>query len=357
MNPILLLYVFRRLSAMIAFVLLVFMSFLLVFSLLERIGDENAGGTLQTLWDVALLIPELLQKLLPPCCAIGSAVALARLDRRRELLAMRLHGVRRARIALWLAAASSVWLAAYALNSEMGLAASAEHSRERAVRSAGSFLDHQQDLWIHQDGKYIRIENISAGGRLLHGITEFSSREGVLTEILNAQSAAHDQDGWALRSVTMLQRRGPGSWQASRAGAMPWRTQLDPDTIASFNLTPESLSMVQLAANSSRLAEAGLPTIRFRRALWNRIADLLAIPLLILVGLWAASFSAQPRDETVRRAVGLATVGAIAYYFATVIVRQTAVEAGWPAPAGALLPIAAVAALVAVRLAPGRGAG
>ena len=358
MNSILLRYALRRLSALIGLVLLVFMSFFLVFSFLERIGDENATGVLQVAWDVALLAPEFLQKLLPPCCAIGSAVALARFDRRRELLAMRLHGITRARIALWMAVASSVWLAVYVATSEIGLAASAKHSRESAVLSAGSFLDHQEDLWIRQDRRYIRIKNIAAGGQLLHGITEFrAGADGGLAEILDAQSAAHSESGWSLRSITMLQRDRAGRWFSSRADAMPWDTRLNPDTVASFNLAPENLSMLQLAANIKRLAATGLPTIRFQRSLWNRIADLLAIPLLILSGLWAASFAAQPRDEAVKAAAGLATAGAVIYYFSTVIIRQTAVEAAWPAPVGPLLPVVLVAGLVAARLVPARKAG
>ena len=357
MNSILLRYFLYRLSSLIGFVLMVFMSFFLVFSFLERIGDENVAGTLQVLWDVILLIPELLQKLLPPCCAIGSAVALARLDRQRELLAMRLHGVKRTKIALWIAATSIVWLATYALTSEIGLAASAKYSRESAVRGAGSFLDHQEDLWIHQDSKYIRIKNISAGGRLLHRITEFTSEQGSLVEILDAHSAAHGEDGWMLRSLIMMQRDEAGQWHSSRSELMPWQTRLNPDIVASFNLAPDSLSMLQLAGNISRLAKADLPTLRFQRALWNRIADMLAIPLLIVMGLWAAGFAARPRDETVKKAAGLATAGAIVYYFSTVIVRQTGVEAGWPAPAGPLLPVAFIAALVALRLAPRKFSG
>ena len=358
MNSILLRYTLRRLSALIGLVLLVFMSFFLVFSFLEQIGDENATGVLQVAWDVVLLAPELLQKLLPPCCAIGSAVALARFDRRRELLAMRLHGVTRVRIALWMAAASSVWLGTYIATSEIGLAASAKYSRESVVRSAGSFLDHQEDLWIRQESRYIRIKNISAGGRLLHGITEFhAGAEAGLIEILDAQSAAHGENGWTLRSITMLQPDAAGRWISSRSDTMPWQTRLNPDTVAAFNLAPESLSMLQLAANIERLAETGLPTIRFQRSLWNRIADLLAIPLLILSGLWAASFAAQPRDEAVKAAAGLATAGAVIYYFSTVIIRQTAVEAAWPAAAGPLLPVAVVALLVALRLAPAKRSG
>ncbi|MCY4325898.1 MAG: LptF/LptG family permease, partial [Betaproteobacteria bacterium] len=244
MTSILLRYAFRRLSALIGLVLLAFMSFMLVFSFLERIGDDNAPGTLQVLWDVALLIPGLLIKLLPPCCAIGSAVALARLDRRRELLAMRLHGITRARLARWLAAASIVWMAAYLLNSEIGLAASAEQIRENTVRSSGSFLDHQDDLWIRQDDKYIRIKNISAAGRLLHGITEFGAATGRLTEILDAQGAAHNENGWTLRSITMLKRDESGRWLTSRTDTMAWNTRLDPETVESFNLAPDSLSML-----------------------------------------------------------------------------------------------------------------
>ncbi len=349
MTTILFRYLLRRVSFWIATALVTLLAFFFFFALLERIGDEDSPTILLAAWDVTLQLPRLVQQLLPACCAIGTAVALARLESGRELVLMRLHGVRPLRLAGWLAGISLLWVSAYATTTELALGASAAAERAKAIRRAGSYLDAGNDLWLRQASGYARIERISPSGQLLTGVTVLQAQDGRLVSVMSAEKAAYADGSWILRNVTAIERAA-GSWSGASHAARKWDSTLKPAVAASFNLPPDSLSLRQLASNIRQKEAIGQASQVFERVRANRLADFAAIPLLTLAALWTARFAARPRPDAIKLAAGLVVFGAVAYYLIAILVRQLAVESAWPAAAGAWLPAAAVGTIAAARL-------
>lgn len=350
MGTLLFRYVGRRLLKWTAVVFVCVGGLFSTVSLLERIGKSTTGKLMQILWETILKLPELTYHILPASCAIGAAVGLATLENSRELVMMRIIGVRLRRLAAWVAVSGALATLLFIAVSELLLTRSALAKRELQIQRAGSFIDASEDIWVRYPAGFVRIGGLSADGGLLSDLTVFETEHGKLRAVFKAKAAAVDDDKWTLRSVSEI-RSIAGEWIVRHHAKKIWDPEISPQLLASFSISPFHLStsgLLQVIADMHALQQN---PILYELSLWRKLADALSIPLLMLAGLWVVRFNPQPAAGLVQKAAAAALMVAAAFHFGSLAFQQYAAEAGLPPAMGPLVPVVLLALFVLARFA------
>lgn len=227
-----------------------------------------------------LRLPLLLQQVLPMATLAGSMLALLRLSRFSEMVALRAAGVSLGRLSLMLVpvaagvAAASFALAEYAIPSaEAELAAWWRESDPRPASKA---------RWFRIGGEIASVQGVASGGRELHGIRIYRrDPRGLLTSLQSAETGRAVAGGWRLTEVTTvrLTPRGP---ERTRSPEQFWPARFGAaEARALFAPVPH------ISAGAARRALAGEAPVsegpaRFETRLQRRFAEPLA-PLVMLI--------------------------------------------------------------------------
>jgi lipopolysaccharide export system permease protein len=238
-----------------------------------------------------LRLPLLVQQVLPLAALAGSMLALLRLSRFSEMVAIRAAGISLGRLSLMLVpiaagvAAASFFLAEYATpRAEARLAAwwqESDPSPASRVR------------WFRIGGEIASAQGVAAGGRELRGISLYRrDPAGLLSSRLSARTGHEAPGGWRLAGVTIvsLTPRGP---ERSSAREAFWPARFGSEEArALFAPVPH------MPAGAARRALAGEAPVsegpaRFETRLERRFAEPLAPLVMLLLALPLALASSR----------------------------------------------------------------
>lgn len=320
-----------------------------VLTLLENLGDAG-GGPLAALRATMLAMPAVLHAALPACAALGCAVSLALLDGRRELAMMRILGLRRRRLLLWIAAASLLWVALHAATAELLLPKSAALSRDLESQRSGSLVTAADSVWLKTADGYARLDLVTPQGGLLRDVWIFdyggADGGGGLRSVRRARHASYANEAWSLNDVDEA-TVGPGGWTFASRPLAAWPGGPDPSLLASFAIPPASLELGKLRELAASLRALEQNTVQLDLLIWSRLGDELALVGLALAMLALARFRTRSSPGATRGAVIAAIVAVLLFHYFQIIAKQAAVDLGLPGAAGALLPLAGLVPLAA----------
>lgn len=226
-----------------------------------------------------LRLPLLLQQVLPLATLAGSILALLRLGRFSEMVAIRAAGVSLGRLALmFLPVAAGVAAAGFAL---------AEYATPRAEARLAAWWQESDPRpasrarWFRIGGEIASARGVASGGRELRGIRIYRrDRAGLLTARLSAGTGRAVAGGWRLAGVSTVRltprgperRSSPEQFWPARFGAEEARALFAP--------------VPHMSAEAARRALAGEAPVsegpaRFETRLLRRLAEPLA-PLVML---------------------------------------------------------------------------
>lgn len=343
MGLILFRYLFKQLAFWICLTLTIITAFFFFFALLETIGDANNTSVLAAVWQVILKLPKTLYLLLPTCCALGTALGLLRLESQRELVMFRLFGLTLGKLLKWIFISSLLWVVLLVTVSELLIPISAKqllfsHKNE-------SIFTKNNQLWLHNSNGFTKIGAISINGQKLFELVLLETSNGQLVKVTQAKSASYQQGKWILNSISSFSKSN-NDWKNSESFQEIWSTELTPETISTFTLPPEQLSLWQINNAISQLRELSQSPVQLLHARWNRISDWLAIPLLMLATVTIIRFSANPSTLVTRRLFAMFFTGTLIYYLLTIVIRQFALNNNWAVPFSNLLPTILLTTLV-----------
>lgn len=257
----------------------------LTFQMVDMVehGDdfvERGFGASDMARYAMLRLPLLLQQVLPLAALAGSMLALLRLSRFSEMVAIRAAGISLGRLSLWFVpvaagvAAAGFLLAEYAVpKAEARLAAwwqESDPSPASRVR------------WFRIGGEIASAQGVAADGRELRGIQIYRrDASGLLSSRLSARSARSVPGGWRLAGVTTLTLTPRGPERSSAPEAF-WPARFGREEARAL-FAP----VLHMSAQAARRALAGEAPVsegpaRFETRLQRRFAEPLA-PLVMLI--------------------------------------------------------------------------
>ena len=336
-------------SMVVATMLLVFVANRFATLLAEAAAGRTARGYMLEL--LALKSVDALTMLAPASLYAGLLLALGRLDRDRELLAMAAGGLGRTRLAGIVAAIGLGFAAAIGVHSMLASPIVSERYEVLKAEARGA-----ASLSRIVAGRFIRsgegepvlfVRRVEPDGRSMEGV--FLHRAaGASDEIVTAARAHHGfdgggklvvlEDGWRYFGTP-----GDGAWSSTRFARYAVRVGDAPRKTAASRW--ESFPSIELWRASGR--EPGAAA----ELQWRISQPLLTLVLAGLAFAFAVPGVARGRYENLFR-------GVIAYlaYMGLVATATSAVESGDLPPAIGVWPVHAAFAALAARLIGG-GAG
>lgn len=256
-------------------------------------GDDfvERGFGLREVGRYALLrLPLLLQQTLAIAALLGAVLALLRLTRFSEMVAIRGAGVSLLRLFLMLLpVAALVSLVSLALAEQVTpRAGAALASWWRATGRPADDAGH----WFRLGGEIVRLDSAAAAGTELRGLAIYRLREGKLEERLAARSAQPMPGGWVLRDASAIRPASEGILRRADA-QRPW-----PTALAAGDVRTLVAPAPQLSSTDARRALAGSAPVsegppRFETRLQRLAAEPLAPLVMLLLALPLALASSR----------------------------------------------------------------
>lgn len=291
-----------------------------VTSAIDLVGELNDVGTgdynlLAAITYVALRVPRTIFNVLPIAALIGSLMSLGNLAVHRELVVMRASG-----ISSW-QLLSAVGLAGFGLAVFMvllgeslapSLGAYANELRTRALHEELA-VGKGQATWLRDGDRIVSLRrqagDLGYGGGVL--VFELGA-EQQLRQVGRAQSADLDATNrWVLSSYDETTFGEHDVAVAARRAAVE-AEGINPDLLALSVVREDLLDTPSLRRYIGYLETNGLDADRYLIAYWSRVASVVSVILMTILGLPFVFGSLRSAGAGARLVVGL--VIGLAYY-------------------------------------------
>ena len=334
----------------VVLVLIAFLALVSLFTLIEELGDDDAGYTGRAaLQYVALTLPRRAYEMLPYAAFIGALLGLGTLANNSELIVMRSAGYSTTRIFGAVCIPAALLLGLGFLLGEYVAPATEERAtalKAKAVRSGTDTLYIDGGHWYREGGLYVNVDGITDEG-VLRGVVIYElDANNRLLNLKRADRALYEphmgEDGlhhvWQLQSVRETIFEAAENRVQSYA-EYDWHSNADPRLLsARALLEPQRMSLGDLFYQIDYMQREGLTPVRYQLALWAKLLQPLAVIGLCLLALSFILGPLRERGLGVRLAVGV-IVGLLFKYLQDLFGPLSMVY-GMPAWLGVLIPIA-----------------
>ncbi len=272
-------------SSLIALVLL--LTLFNLFTLSDELRDIGKGDYdfPQVLRYVALTSPRVFYELVPSSALLGSLFALGNMANDRELIAMRAAGwsvfriIRAVLVAGAILAALAVWVGEW-------IAPASEKAAQimRASAQGKQFLvQGQSGLWLREGRQFVNVDSLTKTGELLKVKIFHYDQDRQLIEITEAERGVFQQSGhWQLQQVNIQRLNGPDIHQ-DRYASLDWPSSIDPKVLDVVAVSPENMSVYDLAVYVGFLKKNQQRAQVFELAFWSRVFNPLTIFVMLMV--------------------------------------------------------------------------
>lgn len=272
-------------GALVALVLLLTLFNLFTFSDELKSLGRGSYGLKEIFKYLALTSPRVLYELMPSSALLGSLFVLGSLANHRELIAMRASGVSVLGIvkAVMLAGA---FLAAFSIGVGEFIAPSTERAAQvlkMTSRQNQVVIQSRYGLWLREGRKFINVRRIQDDGNLADIYIYEVDDKHRLSEMLFAQKAIYQGDNqWRLEQIRQseISKREVREFQVP---AEAWRSSIDPELLNVVVVSPDNLSLYDLAMYIDFLRQNKQKSQTFELAFWGRVINPFVTFVMLLV--------------------------------------------------------------------------
>ena len=347
-------------KAAIVSILLVWVSLtllMMMFSLLGELRDTSANyGAGDVFWFVLQTAPRSAYQIFPVSALLGSLLGIGGLASANELVAFRISGVSRLRLAAaGMTGALLITLPVMAMGEWIAPGAEQQARAFRLSQLVGQvIIGGPSGMWMRDGNDIVNIRRplltIDHGEQSISfqkvEIYHFDGFAG-LKKITHAESAFFDGDQWTLENVFEVEINASGVIPSSFERA-PWISDVKPELLESAVTRPPYLSLRVLWDQLEYLQRNGLDDGAYRSAFWEKVFYPLVVIALVLAGMPFVFSSSRHHNLGSRLFIGM-TLGGLfmlingaAQNFAMAYALPIALSTVLPS---VLLTIAAIAAL------------
>ena len=292
---------------------------MMMFSVLGELRDTTASyGTADVLWFVLQTGPRLAYQIFPVSALMGSLLGIGSLASANELVAFRVSGVSRLRLAAaGIAGTIMLTIPMMAIGEWVVPGAEQQARAYRLSQLVGQvIIGGTSGMWIRDGSDIVNIrrpiltadrgqQSISFQEVEIHHFDGFTG----LQKITRADSAFFDGEQWQLEGVSTI--------EIGNAGVIPtaidhtnWISGIKPELLESAVTRPFYLSISALWDQIKYLKSNGLDDRIYQSAIWEKITYPLAIIALVLAGMPFVFGSSRQQNHGFRLFVGM-TLGGI----------------------------------------------
>jgi len=303
-------------------ILLVWMSLtilMMMFSLLGELRDTTANyGASDAFWFVLQTSPRLSYQIFPVSALMGSLLGIGGLASGNELVAFRVSGVSRLRLAAagmagtllitipvmaigeWIAPDAEQQARAFKLNQIVGQVIIGGSSG-MWIRDGSDIVNIRRPLLTADRGQ----QSISFQEVEIHHFDGFAG----LKKITRADSAFFDGQQWTLEGVSVIDIEKTAI-TPTRVERIPWVSGVKPELLEAAVSRPFYLSIRALWDQLEYLQSNGLDDTIYQSAFWEKIMYPLAIVALVLAGMPFVFGSSRHHNHGFRLFIGM-TLGGV----------------------------------------------
>ena len=361
-------YIGRSILVTTLLVLLTLVALASVFAFVGELEDVGEGryGVLEAAQYVLLTVPSKAYLLFAPAVLLGSLLGLGALAANSELTVMRAAGISNGRIVRSVLLTGLALMAVMALIGESVMPRSEQLAEEIRLTALDKRLSVKggNGLWVRSSGRYVNIATVMPDFTLLD-VSVHAFVDNALETTLRAARARRDgADRWMLEDIR-VSRLGESGVVTERIDSLGWtallerldgvaaRTEPPPlvsaDVLKSLSVSPENLSVADLAEQVRYLRGNGLESRRIELAFWVKLTSPLATLVMLMLSL-PFVFGSQRSGGTGQK-IFVGIMLGIVYVLLNRLLTQLALANGLPPPLAAALPLALFlgVALVGIR--------
>jgi len=313
---------------------------------------ENVGKGVFTQFDAYLVVlysaPRLAIDLLPVTSLLGGLMGLGVMANHQELMAAKVGGMSRPRLARPVLILAMVMAVLTVLAQCYLVPVSEQKANELRARTlVETRLDALGDagFWTRTGNEFVHVANIRYG-LLLSEIEIFTMDDrGRFVRLVQAgQASAADAGDWVLKDVTVTSIAGHGV-EVEQHEELRWPALLSPEQVAVLVLPLEALAPSDLWRLIDFQRDNGLDTHRYRVVLWQQLSIAVAVIGMALLALPMLQGSIRAIPASQRVVMG-GFIG-IGFYLLQQLSGHVASLLKWNPP-GIILTPAVVVLVVAV---------
>ena len=266
--------------------LLLLLTLFNLFTFSDEMKDLDGGyGLKEILYYVALTSPGVLYELVPSSALIGSLFILGAMGNNRELIAMRASGLSVFGIIRAVLIAGTILVVISLLIGEF--VAPKTHRLALLIRLSAHneqmIMGTTYGLWLREGKKFINIRQIVSDGNVADiSIYEMDDQDH-LKQAMHAEHAMFlGNQEWKMSQI----KRSEISIQkmlASTQDTELWKSLIAPNLLRTVAISPNNLSLYDLANYVSFLKTNHQKSHAFEQAFWGRIVNPLVTVIMLLL--------------------------------------------------------------------------
>jgi lipopolysaccharide export system permease protein len=331
---------------------------MIMFSVLGELRSTTASyGAGDVFWFVLQTGPRMAYQIFPVSALMGSLLGVGSLASANELVAFRVSGVSRLRLAVaGIAGTLMLTIPVMVIGEWVAPDAEQQARAYRLSRLVGQvIIGGESGMWIRDGNDIVNIrrplltadrgqQSISFQEVEIHHFEGFSG----LQKITRADSASFDGQKWELEGVSSIEIERTGVTPSS-SEHVTWVSGIKPELLESAVTRPFYLSIRSLWDQINYLKSNGLDDRIYQSAMWEKVTYPFSIVALVLAGMPFVFGSSRQQNHGFRLFVGM-TLGGV-FMLVNAGAQNLATAYSLPVMLGASVPsaILMIAAVVILR--------
>jgi lipopolysaccharide export system permease protein len=339
-----------RASVMVILVLLAQSAFINFVDQLNEVGQGDFT-TSDAVFFTFMMWPSHAFEMFPIAVLLGTMLGLGTLANHSELIALRAAGVSMWRFARTGLITGLVFAVIAAIVGEFIAPPAEQYARthKAQLKEQKTDVDGLSGIWLRDGERIVNVVQVQ-DQRNLAGVYTFDF-DPTGKELLSIGHAPHAErqreDLWRLEDYDATRVDG----QIATVEKVPehmLETSLDADVLEVSVVRPSNLSLVELWQYARYLEKNELDAATYETAMWQRVANVVAVPLMVLLGLPFVFGPLRTGGNGIRLVVGV-MVGVL-YYLSNGALADASAVYGVPPVVTAWIPIALLATAVTIGL-------
>lgn len=320
---------------------------MMMFSVLAELRSTTASySAIDVFWFVLQTGPRMAYQIFPVSALMGSLLGVGGLASANELVAFRVSGVSRLRLAVaGIAGTMMLTIPVMVIGEWVAPDAEQQARAYRLSRLVGQvIIGGESGMWIRDGSDIVNIrrplltveqgqQSISFQEVEIHHFEGFSG----LQKITRADSATFDGRQWKLENVSSIDIERSGVTPSSSEEVI-WESGIKPDLLESAVTRPYYLSIRALWDQIKYLKNNGLDDRIYQSAMWEKVTYPFSIVALVLAGMPFVFGSSRQQNQGFRLFIGM-TLGGV-FMLVNAGAQNLATAYSLPVALGAMVPSA-----------------
>lgn len=335
------LYIARIVFHQTAVVVSVLVGLFMFITFIEQIGDLGTGnyGTFDAIEFTMLSVPRILYEVFPMSALLGAILGLSSMAVDSELVVIRAAGVSVLRLIGSVLKIGAVLALAATLVGELVTPWSETEAQRGRAEALQQDISQQTDfgLWMRDRMTYVNVGEVLPDLTLLNvRIFEFDD-EGRLRSLVYADEGDYQNQRWRLAGIqqTLISEDRMGA-ESKEVKAAYWTTDVTPEILSVFLISPDQLSAWQLDRYIDHLQDNNQDTSSYELSFWTKIMTPVATAVMVILAI-PFVFS-QMRSGSFGRNLFFGIMLGLAYFALNKGFGYVVLVFDIPAMLGAMLP-------------------